>query len=316
MIDAQTMPVIVGTRGSKLARTQTDLVVSALRSQWPDIEIQTKIIKTEGDRKLDVSTVKLSKGAFVKEIEVALLNGEIDLAIHSCKDLPTDPVPGLTLAAFPQRADPRDTLVSREGRHLTELQPGAIIGTGSSRRKAQLLIRRPDLQVEDIRGNVETRLRKMREGQYDAVVLAAAGLDRMGWLDQAAAIFEPKVMLPAPAQGALAIQAREDDETTLARLDPLNDAATHAAVTAERAFLRALGGGCRVPIAAFARIDGGWLTLHGLVADEDGSEHVRGDLDGAIEEAAEVGGELAKQLLAEGADELLEDVSAAARAGW
>ncbi len=316
MIDTQTMPVIIGTRGSALARTQTDLVASALRRHWPDLEIQTKIIKTEGDRQLDVSTVKLGKGAFVKEIEIALLNGEIDLAVHSCKDLPTDPVPGLTLAAFPQRADPRDTLVSRTGRHLTETETGAIIGTGSSRRKAQLLIQRPDLDVRDIRGNVETRLRKMCEGQYDAVVLAAAGLDRMGWLDRATEVFEPDVVLPAPAQGALAIQAREDDEQTLGLLKPLDDPATHAAVTAERAFLRALGGGCRVPIAAYAQAEGGRLTLHGLVAAEDGSEHVRGDLDGAAEEAAAIGERLAQQLLAEGADELLEDVPAAARAGW
>jgi hydroxymethylbilane synthase len=286
----------VGTRGSSLARTQTDLVMSALRAQWPELEIVTKTIKTEGDRKLDVSTVQLGKGAFVKEIEIALLNGEIDLAVHSCKDLPTDPVPGLTLAAFPQRADPRDTLISRDGRRLAELPAGAVVGTSSSRRKAQLLIHRPDLHIADIRGNVDTRLRKLQGDQYDAVILAAAGLNRLGLLYRATEILDPHVMLPAPAQGALAVQARADDNATLALLEPLNDPPTQAAVTAERAFLRALGGGCRVPIAAYARVEDGWLVLRGLIATDDGSEHVRGQIEGPVAEAVGLGAKLAEQL--------------------
>lgn len=285
-----------GTRGSSLAQTQTDLIVSALRAQWPALEIATKIIKTEGDRKLDVAAAQLGKGAFVKEIEFALLNGEIDLAVHSCKDVPTDPVPGLTLAAFPRRANPRDALVSRDGLALAELPAGAVIGTSSSRRRAQLLIHRPDLRVAEIRGNVDTRLRKLHDGQYDAVILAAAGLHRLGLLHRATEILDPDVMLPAPAQGALAIQARADDDATLALLQPLNDPATQAAVTAERDFLRALGGGCRVPIAAYASAEDGRLVLRGLIATDDGSEHVRGQIEGPVAEAVGLGAKLAAEL--------------------
>lgn len=292
--------VTVGTRGSSLARTQTALVVAALRAQWPELEIATKIIKTEGDRRLDVSTTQLGKGAFVKEIELALLNGEIDLAVHSCKDVPTDPVPGLTLAAFPRRADPRDVLVARDGLRLAGLPANAVVGTSSSRRRAQLLIHRPDLRVADIRGNVDTRLRKLQDGQYDAVILAAAGLDRLGLLHHATEILDPEVMLPAPAQGALAVQARAGDEATLALLEPLNDPATQAAVTAERAFLRALGGGCRVPIAAYAHVEDGRLVLHGLVAADDGSQHARGQVEGAVAETVQLGARLAEQLRRQG----------------
>lgn len=305
MLKTTSRTLIVGTRGSSLARTQTDLVVSALQAQWPELDITTKIIKTVGDRKLDVTTVKLGKGAFVKELETALLDGEIDLAVHSCKDLPTDPVPGLALAAFPRRADPRDTLVSRDGQRLAELPAGATIGTSSSRRRAQLLIRRPDLRVADIRGNVDTRLRKLRDGQYDAVILAAAGLHRLGWLHRATEILDTDVMLPAPAQGALAVQVREDDRGVRALLEPLNDVATQATVTAERALLRGLGGGCHVPIAAYARVEDGWLVLRGLVATADGSEHVRGRLAGKMAESADLGARLAEQLLDEGAGRLL-----------
>jgi hydroxymethylbilane synthase len=296
MLKTPTRTVIVGTRGSSLARVQTELVLAALRARWSGLPIETKVIKTEGDRKLDVSVNELGKGAFVKEIEVALLNGEIDLAVHSCKDLPTDAVPGLTLAAFPQRANPFDVLVSQGGRKLAELPAGALIGTSSRRRKAQLLMHRPDLRIADIRGNVDTRLRKLDAGQYDAVILAAAGLERLGWLHRATEILEPEVMLPAPAQGALAVQAREDDDMTLSLLVPLNDTATQAAVTAERAFLRALGGGCRVPIAAYAQAEAGRLTLHGLVAADDGSRHVRGQLEGPMAESVEIGVRLAEQL--------------------
>lgn len=298
--------ITVGTRGSSLARTQTELVASALQAQWPDLKITTKTITTEGDRKLDVSTIQLGKGAFVKEIEIALLKGEIDLAVHSCKDLPTDPVPGLTLGAFPRRADPRDTLVSRSDLGLAELPAGALIGTSSSRRKVQILIQRPDLHVAEIRGNVDTRLRKLRDGHYDAVILAAAGLDRMGWLDRATEILETDVMLPAPAQGALAVEIRADDDTTLAFLEPLDDAVTRTAVIAERAFLRALGGGCRVPIAAYAQVEDGRLLLQGLVAADDGSEHVRGQREGPAAESTEIGERLARQLLDQGAERILE----------
>jgi hydroxymethylbilane synthase len=281
-------------------------VIAALCEAWPDLRIEVRVIRTEGDRRLDVTPDKLGKGAFVKEIEAALLAGEIDLAVHSCKDLPTDMVPELTLAAVPQRADPRDVLVSREGLVLEKLPRGAVVGTSSSRRRAQLLMQRPDLEVRDIRGNVDTRLRKLRGGQYDAVVLAAAGLARMGWLEQATQVLEPEVMLPAPGQGALAVQVRADDEATRHLVAAINHPPTHAAVLAERAFLQRLGGGCRVPIAAYARIRGGRLVLHGLVAAPDGVVSVRGRQEGPPEEAEEVGRALAEELLEQGAEVLVE----------
>lgn len=309
-------PVLrIGTRGSALARTQTDLVIAALREAWPDLQIEVQVIRTEGDRRLEVTPEKLGKGAFVKEIELALLRGEIDLAVHSCKDLPTDTVPELVLAAVPQRADPRDVLVSRGGLSLEQLPRGAVVGTSSSRRRAQLLMQRPDLEVRDIRGNVDTRLRKLREGQYDAVVLAAAGLARMGWLDQATEVLDPDVMLPAPGQGALAVQVRTDDETTRRLVAAIDHPPSHAAVLAERAFLRRLGGGCRVPIAAYAWVENGRLVLHGLVATPDGVVYMRGRREGTPEEAEAVGTALAEELLTQGAEALLERVSARSHAG-
>jgi hydroxymethylbilane synthase len=325
----RTGTITVGTRGSVLARTQADFVAAQLRTVWPNLDVQAQVIKTEGDRKLDIATTRLGKGAFVKEIERALLAGEIDVAVHSCKDLPTEPVPGLTVAAFPRRADARDTLVSSAGHRLAELPAGAVVGTGSNRRRAQLLINRPDLKVADIRGNVETRLRKMEEGQYDAVLLAAAGLDRLGWLDRATEILVPDVMLPAPAQGALAVQARADDASLLAFLEPLDDDATRAAVTAERAFLAGLGGGCRVPIGAYATVSGHTLILDGIVAAADGTAHMRRRITGDIPEhipglsgpgepaaSRDLGARLAQQMLALGADELLAENADGDRAGW
>lgn len=308
--------VTIGTRGSALARTQADLVAAQLQATWPDLDVVVQIIKTEGDRKLDVATTRLGKGAFVKEIELALLGGKIDVAVHSCKDLPTESVPGLTLAAFPRRADVRDTLVSRTGARLAELPAGAVVGTGSNRRRAQLLMSRPDLDVADIRGNVETRLRRMTEGRYDAVLLAAAGLDRLGWLDRATEILSPDVMLPAPAQGALAVQTRTDDASLSLLLEPLDDAATRAAVTAERAFLAGLGGGCRIPIGAHAWLSVYSLILDGIVAAPDGTAHVRRRIKGDPAASSDLGAELAEQMIQLGADELLAQTANGENAAW
>lgn len=313
---ASVSTITIGTRGSTLARTQAGLIAAQLRAAWPDLDVMVRIITTEGDRKLDVATTRLGKGAFVKEIELALLECEIDVAVHSCKDLPTESVPGLMLAAFPRRADVRDTLVSRTGERLAELPAGAVVGTGSNRRRAQLLMSRPDLQVADIRGNVETRLRKIMEGQYDAVLLAAAGLDRLGWLDRATEILSPDVMLPAPAQGALAVQTRTDNLSLLSLLEPLNDAATRAAVTAERAFLAGLGGGCRIPIGAHARLSASRLILDGIVAAPDGTAHVRRRIEGNPTASGDLGARLAEQMIQLGANELLAEAADGEHAGW
>jgi hydroxymethylbilane synthase len=308
--------ITIGTRGSTLARTQADLVAAQLRAAWPNLDVVVRVIKTEGDRKLHVATTRLGKGAFVKEIELALLEREIDVAVHSCKDLPTESVPGLMLAAFPRRADARDTLVSRTGEQLAQLPTGAVVGTGSNRRRAQLLIMRPDLKVADIRGNVETRLRKMMQGYYDAVVLAAAGLERLGLLKRATEVLSPDIMLPAPAQGALAVQTRSGDASLSSLLEPLDDAATHAAVTAERAFLAGLGGGCRIPIGAHAQLLTSSLILDGIVAAPDGTTHVRRRIEGDPAASSDLGDKLAEQMIQLGADELLAKAADSEHAGW
>jgi hydroxymethylbilane synthase len=245
---------IVGTRGSALALTQTGFVVEALRKAHPSARFETITIHTEGDRSTAALSELGGRGVFVIEIERALLAREIDIAVHSLKDLPADETPRLTIAAVYEREDPRDVLVSRAGVPLDRLPAGAVIGTGSPRRAAQVMAARPDLRIADIRGNVDTRLRKVEDGEYDATVLAAAGLSRLGWLDRATQIFETNQMLPAVGQGALAVQTRADDAAAVAAVGALDHAATRAAVTAERAFERRLGGGCHAAIAAYAVI--------------------------------------------------------------
>jgi hydroxymethylbilane synthase len=258
-----------------------------------------EIIKTTGDR---ITSVPLSsvggKGLFTKEIEEALLARQVDLAVHSLKDLPTAIPAGLQITAIPEREDPRDAIV---GRRLAELSEGAKVGTSSLRRSAQLRRMRPDLQVESVRGNVDTRLRKLDEGQYAAIVLAAAGLNRLGWSSRIAEALEPEVMCPAVGQGALAVETRVGEETCQA----LDHAATRAAVTAERAVLSALGGGCLTPIGAHARVDGERLQLMAIVLSPDGSESVRDAAEGLASEAAWVGQELGERLLRQGAAQIL-----------
>jgi hydroxymethylbilane synthase len=302
--------LIVGTRGSALALWQTEHVVEQLQASAPDLDVKVRIIQTRGDLVRDRALSQVGgKGLFVKEIEQALLNGEIDLAVHSLKDMPTEQPKGLTLGAILERADPRDALVLRGGAGgLSSLPSGARVGTSSLRRQAQLLAVRPDLHVADLRGNVDTRLRKLREGQYDAVVLAVAGLVRLGHADAISYALPVEVMLPAVGQGALCIEMRADDVVTQGLTAQLDDLPTRQATEAERAFLRQLEGGCQVPIAACSEVDGGQLHLQGLVAALDGSRLVRDEICGTATEAARLGTTLAERLLMEGGRAILEAV--------
>jgi hydroxymethylbilane synthase len=287
--------LVIASRGSQLALWQARWVAAQLSAAGHECRIE--IIKTTGVPLAKVGT----KGLFTKEIEEALLDGRADLAVHSLKDLPTELPEGLVLAAVPEREDPRDAVV---GKKLADLPPGAKVGTSSLRRAAQLLKLRPDLQVESIRGNLDTRLRKLDEGQYDAILLAAAGLKRLGWGDRIAEILEPEQMCPAVGQGALAIETRAGFEA-VAMLD---HADTHTAVMAERGVLRALGGGCQVPIGAYATVFNGRVRLLAIVAAPDGSQLVGAQAGGAAAEAAEIGARLAAYLLQRGARQILEAV--------
>jgi len=292
----------IGSRGSALALWQARWIAGRLESLGQATRIE--IIHTTGDRVLDVTLAKVgTKGMFTKEIEEALLSGAIDLAVHSLKDMPTELPPGLTLAAIPAREDPRDALV---GRKLQELASGQRVGSSSLRRAAQLRAARPDLVIEDIRGNVDTRLRKLDEKQYDAIVLAAAGLNRLGWSDRIAEILPAEVMCPAVGQGALAVEVRVDGRVPEGLMASLDDASTRAAVTAERALLGALGGGCQVPVGAFAEVSNGLVSLRSVVISPDGSKVVRHAASGG--NAEELGRQAGEYLLAHGGREILDAV--------
>jgi hydroxymethylbilane synthase len=301
------MIVRIATRRSALAKWQAHHVSGLLTAREPGLEVRLLELMTRGDRILDVPLAEVGgKGLFVKEIEDALLRGDAQIAVHSMKDLPAAEPPGLVIAAVPVREDPRDALVSH-GKTLAELPRGARVGTASLRRSAQLQAMRPDLRIETIRGNVATRLRKIDEG-FDAVVLAHAGLRRLGLTDRVAQVFSTEEMLPAVAQGALAIEARLDDAETMRRLAPLEDRATRIQVEAERGFLRKLQGGCQVPIAGHAEVKGDAVRLRGLVANLDGTVIIRGERTGPVGEAARVGEELAEELIARGAGEILSTI--------
>jgi len=301
------MTVRIATRRSALAKWQANHVASLLRDREPGLEVRLLELMTRGDKILDVPLAEVGgKGLFVKEIEDALLRGDAEVAVHSMKDLPAELAPGLTIAATPVREDPRDALVSR-GKRLDELPEGARVGTASLRRAAQLRAARPDLRVENIRGNVQTRLRKVEEG-FDAVVLAYAGLRRLGLADKVVQVFTVEEMLPAVAQGALAIEARADDPATLRRLAPLDDAATRTQVEAERGLMRRLQGGCQVPLAGHATVRDGTVTLRALVSSTDGTKVVRGERSGPAARAAELGVALAEDLLGRGAAAILAEI--------
>ncbi len=298
----------IGTRGSRLALRQTEAVVAALKQRFPGRRFEVHTLRTTGDRQTQEPLDQIGGvGVFVKELESALLAGEIDIAVHSLKDVPTAMPEGLIIAAVPGREDPRDALVSRSGAKLADLPPEARIGTGSARRACQLRALRRDIAVTGIRGNVDTRLRKVEAGEVDAVVMAAAALARMGWLDKAAEVLSFDLMLPAPGQGALAVEIRSDDEAVREMAAAIDDGDYHRAVTAERAFLARLGGGCSVPIAALGEIDGGRLRLRGLVGDMEGIRILRAELEGPASDAEALGVQLAEELLSQGAADLLKE---------
>ena len=297
----------VGTRGSRLALRQTELLVAALRARHRALEIDVREIRTEGDRRTGESLLAIGgQGVFVKEIEAALLRREIDFAVHSLKDVPADLAGGCLIAAIPQRADPRDSLVTRDGARLAGLPSGARIGTGSARRAVQLRALRSDIEPVDIRGNVETRIRKVDEGQFDGAVLAVAGLERLGLRAHASQIFEPAELLPAVGQGALAVEARADDAEVLEVLAAIDDRDARLSVEAERAFLRRLGGGCRLPFGALAEIDGETLRIRGFISDATGERAFRDELRGAANDAQTLGTQLAERLLEDGAIEFVD----------
>lgn len=301
--------LILGTRGSKLAVHQSQWVQARLQELAPGLTISLQRIQTSGDKILDVPLAKIGgKGLFVKEIEDALLSKEIDLAVHSMKDVPTALPEGLDILCVPPREDPRDALITRDGCRLDQLKPGARIGTSSLRRQAQLLHYRSDFTIEMLRGNLDTRLRKLREGQFDAIVLAAAGLRRLAWDAEITEYLPVHLSLPAIAQGALGIEARSDDTFVRELLSRFEHRPTRITVTAERALLHRLEGGCQVPIAAHAALEGDRLTVDGLVASVDGRRVIRHQIQGPASEAQALGTKLAERLLADGGDVILKEI--------
>ena len=301
--------IIVGSRRSKLALTQTNWVIEQLKGLGLPFEFEVKEIVTKGDRILDVTLSKVGgKGLFVKEIEHALLTKETDMAVHSMKDMPAELPEGLTIGCIPGREDHRDALISKDGKTLEQLSPGAIVGTSSLRRSAQLLAVRPDLEIKWIRGNIDTRLQKLKDEEYDAIILAAAGLSRMGWSkDVVTEFLEPEVCLPAVGQGALSIECRSDDTELLEALKKFESLPTTKTVTAERTFLNEMEGGCQVPIAGYATIsDAGEIKLTALVAQPDGTVILKEEVTGTDPE--EVGKRAAGLLKERGGQELIDAV--------
>ncbi|MBI4396990.1 MAG: hydroxymethylbilane synthase [Elusimicrobia bacterium] len=297
----------LGTRGSALALAQSHQVRAHLLSRFPSLEIDVVVIKTTGD-KLSESPLSAipGKGVFIKEIEEALLEKRVDFAVHSMKDLPTDQPGGLIVGAVPPREDPRDCLISRSGQTLSGLPKGSVVGTSSLRRQAQVLAAGGQVTVQNIRGNLDTRLRKVKAGEVEAVVVAHAGVKRLGRAGEITEVLSYDVMLPAPGQGCLAIEVRDEDSKTREFISVLDHASSRRAAEAERAFLAALGGGCRVPIAAYARDVGGALVLDGLVISPDGKRKAKGRLSGDFQAAARMGEDLGEKLLKEGASDILK----------
>ena len=296
----------IGTRGSQLALWQSNWVAEQLRQCGAIVELIK--ITTSGDVQQTGPIVAVGlQGVFTKEVQEAVLAGEADIAVHSLKDLPTEQVAGLVLGAVPERENVADALVTNSAKTLAELSAGARVGTGSSRRQSQLKHLRPDLNIVGIRGNVDTRLRKLDDGEYDAILLAAAGLRRLGWADRITELLQPSQMLPAVGQGALGIECREDDSIALKLLGQLNHHATHQATAAERAMLALLHGGCSVPVGGWGRIENGQLVLDGLVANLDGTQVLKATATGEVAEAEQIGRQVAEQLLAQGAAEIIAE---------
>ena len=302
--------VTVGTRGSALALAQTRWVVARLKEEWPETDFRIQTISTKGDRSresLGALAQKGDKGFWVKEIEDALLQKQVDIAVHSLKDLPTAQPDGLEVSSIPKRVDARDVLIGREGmKKLSELPEGARIGTSSVRRKAFLRAYRPDLVVKDLRGNIDTRLAAIGGGEYDAIILAAAGLIRTEQRHRIDEFVAPDILLPAPGQGALALETRADDDLSIEVVYAIHDHMTDDRITAEREFLAGLGAGCMAPVGAHATVKGGVLTLEGWVGGIDGRKVIRAESSGDATECADLGAELAADMLAQGAQELID----------
>lgn len=301
--------LVIGTRGSKLALWQAEWVQASLHAIAPDPSVTLRTIKTSGDKILDVPLAAIGgKGLFVKEIEEALMREEIDLAVHSMKDVPTQLPERLAILCMPKRENPHDALISRDACKLADLPAGARIGTSSLRRQAQLLHHRPDLRIQMLRGNLDTRLRKVRNGDFEAIVLAAAGLTRLGWLNEVTEYLPFTVSLPAIGQGAIGIEGRRDDTFVRTLVQRLDHPETHRAVLAERALLDRLEGGCQVPIAAHATIHGETLVMEALIAGIDGRDILRDTIQGPAADAEHLGRQLAERLLARGGQAILSQI--------
>jgi len=300
--------IVIGSRKSNLALTQTEWVIEQLTQLGLPFEFEIKKIVTKGDKILDVTLSKVGgKGLFVKEIEQAMEDKEIDIAVHSMKDVPSKLQEGFTLGAITKRVDPRDVLISNDHVKLADLPSGAIVGTSSLRRSAQILAKRPDLNIQWIRGNIETRLRKLKEENFDAIILAAAGLERMGWSEEIVTEYlDPDVCIPAVGQGALGIECRSDDQEVVELLSHINDPVTAKAVMAERAFLHKMEGGCQVPIAGYGVVNGEEVTLHALVGSPDGDVILQEKMTSS--DPVALGVQVANQLLEKGAREILDKV--------
>jgi len=299
----------IGTRKSKLALWQANYIADQLKKHFPDLEVELVKIVTKGDKILDVPLAKVGgKGLFVKEIEEAMLRNEIDIAVHSLKDVPTYFPEGLGLVAITEREDPRDAFLSVKYNSIEDMPEGAVLGTSSLRRKAQIMMKRKDIRIEDLRGNVDTRIRKLEEGQYDGIILAYAGLKRLGLEGKVRQILQPDYMIPAVAQGFLGIEARLDDEKTREIVSVLNHRESEIRAKAERAFLKTLEGGCQVPLAGYSEIVNGKLKITGFVSDLTGDRVFRDSMEGSLEDAESLGVKLAEKLLSDGAKEVLEEI--------
>lgn len=302
--------IIIGTRGSKLALWQTEFVKEKLSKVVPDIEFEIKIIKTTGDKILNSPLSKIGdKGIFTREIEIELLDGKIDMAVHSLKDLPTKLPDGLTIGAVTEREDVRDVLISRNDLKLADLPLNSVIATGSLRRRAQLLNIRPDFKFVEIRGNIDTRFRKFDESNWDGMILAYAGVKRMNYTSRVSEVISTDIILPAVGQGAIAIEVREKDEKILDLVRKVNHRETELATRAERALLRYLEGGCQIPIGAFAYVSNGKIKLSAMVSNLDGTFLVRDSVEGDVNDQVEnLGFELAEKLLQQGASKILDEI--------
>ena len=301
--------IIIGTRSSKLALWQADYVMECLQKKYPELHVEKKLMTTKGDKILDAPLAKIGgKGLFTKELEQDMLAGGIDIAVHSLKDMPTEVPDGLIITAITKRCDPGDAFVSNKVASLAELPQGAVVGTSSLRRKAQLLHARPDLEVRDLRGNVNTRLKKLDAGEYDAAVLAGAGLRRLGFGNRITEVLPKSMILPAVGQGALAIEAREDDAETRELVAFLNDEATVACAKAERAFLARVEGGCQVPVGVYATPEDGGLHVEAVIASLDGRRLYRDHVSGQVKDAETIGTQLADKLLDMGGIDIMHEI--------